>query len=119
MPANQATDGVAAVGLGRFQNQPGRRDRGRPQQGSPPAQLGRYHVVNELGRGAMGLVLPGKDPTIQRFVAIKTMRLDDIDSAGGNSKTFATGSFEASRPDVCHIQHRHRVRRGRAGRSGL
>ena len=29
----------------------------------------------------MGLVYLGKDPTIQRFVAIKTMRLDDIDSA--------------------------------------
>lgn len=41
--------------------------------------LGRYQVVKELGRGAMGVVYLGKDPTIQRFVAIKTMRLDDID----------------------------------------
>jgi serine/threonine-protein kinase len=36
-------------------------------------------VLKELGRGAMGVVYLGKDPTIQRFVAIKTMRLDDID----------------------------------------
>jgi serine/threonine-protein kinase len=42
--------------------------------------LGRYKVLKELGRGAMGLVYLGKDPTIQRFVAIKTMRLDDIDN---------------------------------------
>jgi len=41
--------------------------------------LGRYKVLKELGRGAMGLVYLGKDPTIQRFVAIKTMRLDHID----------------------------------------
>lgn len=41
--------------------------------------LGRYEVVKELGRGAMGVVYLGKDPTIQRFVAIKTMRLDDVD----------------------------------------
>ncbi len=45
-----------------------------------PTSLGRYHVVKELGRGAMGVVYLGKDPTIQRHVAIKTMRLDDIDN---------------------------------------
>jgi eukaryotic-like serine/threonine-protein kinase len=44
-----------------------------------PGMLGRYKVLKELGRGAMGLVYLGKDPTIQRFVAIKTMRLDHID----------------------------------------
>lgn len=47
---------------------------------SVPTSLGRYHVVKELGRGAMGVVYLGKDPTIQRHVAIKTMRLDDIDN---------------------------------------
>jgi eukaryotic-like serine/threonine-protein kinase len=47
--------------------------------GQPPASLGRYKILKELGRGAMGLVYLGKDPTIQRFVAIKTMRLDHID----------------------------------------
>lgn len=47
--------------------------------GQPPTSLGRYKILKELGRGAMGLVYLGKDPTIQRFVAIKTMRLDQID----------------------------------------
>ncbi|MEO5956611.1 MAG: serine/threonine-protein kinase [Nitrospiraceae bacterium] len=47
---------------------------------STPGMLGRYRVLKELGRGAMGLVYLGKDPTIQRFVAIKTMRLDQIDN---------------------------------------
>lgn len=49
--------------------------------GAPPAMLGRYKVLKELGRGAMGVVYLGKDPTIQRFVAIKTMRLDQIDDS--------------------------------------
>ncbi|MEO6307365.1 MAG: serine/threonine-protein kinase [Nitrospiraceae bacterium] len=44
-----------------------------------PGMFGRYKVLKELGRGAMGLLYLGKDPTIQRFVAIKTMRLDQID----------------------------------------
>lgn len=41
--------------------------------------LGRYEVLSELGRGAMGIVYLGKDPKIQRSVAIKTMRLDEGD----------------------------------------
>ncbi|MDC8449309.1 MAG: serine/threonine protein kinase [Nitrospira sp.] len=48
-------------------------------QNGPPSMLGRYKVLKELGRGSMGVVYLGKDPTIQRFVAIKTMRLDEID----------------------------------------
>ncbi len=45
----------------------------------PPPMLGRYKVLKELGRGSMGVVYLGKDPTIQRFVAIKTMQLNEID----------------------------------------
>ena len=47
----------------------------------PPAMLGRYKVLKELGRGSMGVVYLGKDPTIQRFVAIKTMQLNEIDDS--------------------------------------
>lgn len=38
-------------------------------------KLGRYEVEKELGKGAMGVVYQGKDPTIGRVVAIKTMAL--------------------------------------------
>lgn len=37
--------------------------------------LGRYQVEKELGQGAMGVVYLGKDPKINREVAIKTMAL--------------------------------------------
>ena len=37
--------------------------------------LGRYQVEKELGKGAMGIVYLGKDPKINRVVAIKTMAL--------------------------------------------
>lgn len=43
--------------------------------------LGRYEVQRELGRGAMGIVYLGKDPKINRMVAIKTVRFEDVDQS--------------------------------------
>jgi len=37
--------------------------------------LGRYRIEKELGKGAMGVVYQGRDPKINRVVAIKTMAL--------------------------------------------
>ncbi|WP_455379814.1 CHASE2 domain-containing protein, partial [Acidihalobacter prosperus] len=39
--------------------------------------LGRYEVDHEIGRGAMSTVYQGKDPTIGRKVAIKTLLLSN------------------------------------------
>lgn len=44
-------------------------------EGIEKPMLGRYQVEKELGKGAMGIVYLGKDPTINRVVAIKTMAL--------------------------------------------
>ena len=39
--------------------------------------LGRYEIVKQLGKGAMGIVYLGKDPRINRTTAIKTFRFTD------------------------------------------
>ncbi len=41
--------------------------------------LGRYEIIKELGHGAMGTVYLGKDPSINREVAIKTLNYDGVE----------------------------------------
>lgn len=41
-------------------------------------QYGRYQIVSELGKGAMGVVYQAHDPQIDRMVALKVLRQDRV-----------------------------------------
>jgi eukaryotic-like serine/threonine-protein kinase len=59
-------------------------DRGRKpaSPASVPARLGRYELIHEIGKGAMGVVYRGRDPRINRDVAVKAIPLaDEFDPA--------------------------------------
>ncbi len=48
-------------------------------KGAVRPTLGRYEIVSELGQGAMGTVFLGRDPKINREVAIKTLAYSSVD----------------------------------------
>ena len=48
---------------------------------SMPTRIGKYDIRRELGKGAMGIVYEGYDPVIERTVAIKTIRREQLEQA--------------------------------------
>ena len=49
-------------------------------KGTTRPTLGRYEILRELGQGAMGAVYLGRDPSINREVAVKTINYTDIEA---------------------------------------
>lgn len=43
-----------------------------------PKTIGRYEIVREIGRGAMGVVYEGRDLSLMRTVALKTLLLEPL-----------------------------------------
>jgi len=113
-----ASQGATGGGLGQ-QSLLGRRISDAPTTTLPT--LGRYEIERELGRGAMGIVYLGRDPKINRPVAIKTMALDlsmgpaeleatkerffrEAESAGALNHPNIVRIFDAGEEsDVCYI----------------
>ncbi|MEE9161245.1 MAG: serine/threonine-protein kinase [Gammaproteobacteria bacterium] len=71
--------------------------------------LGRYEVEKELGKGAMGVVYLGKDPKINRTVAIKTMALaqefeaDELEEVTSRFFREAETAGRLSHPNIVSI----------------
>ena len=73
------------------------------------ARIGRYEIVSELGRGAMGVVYRARDPKIGRELAVKTVRLaehaDPEEIAGLRERLFreAQSAGRLSHPGIVTI----------------
>ena len=48
------------------------------EETSLPKAIGRYEIVREIGRGAMGVVYEGRDLSLMRTVALKTLSLGSL-----------------------------------------
>ncbi len=77
----------------------------RPEPGKT---IGRYEIIGELGRGAMGTVYLGRDPLINREVAIKTLRYghgDDEEMAAAKKRFFreAEAAGRLTHPNIVTV----------------
>ncbi len=75
----------------------------------PPMQsLGRYDILRVLGQGAMGVVYEGRDPNLDRRVAIKTVRVvgmaaDEIAEYEHRFKTEARSAGRLQHPNIVSV----------------
>lgn len=78
-------------------------------------KLGRYDLVRVLGQGAMGLVYEGRDPDLERRVAIKTIR---VESLSERAATDYEHRFRVEARSAARLQHPNIVSVYDAGRDG-
>ena len=81
-----------------------------------PTEIGRYKVVGELGRGAMGVVYRGVDPALDRHVAIKV--ISSQQSAGALNTQEMEARFLREAKIAARINHPGIVTVYDAGRAG-
>jgi serine/threonine protein kinase len=77
--------------------------------------LGRYEIIEQLGRGAMGIVYKAYDPLIERFVAIKTIRLQALSET---ERTEYEARFYQEAKAAGHLNHTNIVTIHDLGESG-
>jgi eukaryotic-like serine/threonine-protein kinase len=76
---------------------------------SMPSSMGRYELLEPIGRGAMGFVYLGRDPKINRIVALKAVDLaaevepGDLDEARKNFLREAEIAGQLSHPNIVTI----------------
>ncbi len=69
------------------------------------SKLGKYEIEGELGKGAMGVVYRGKDPFIERFVALKTVRTDMLKADDPEATTAQITRFKREAQAAGRLNH--------------
>ena len=71
-------------------------------------KLGRYDLIRVLGRGAMGVVYEGRDPNLDRRVAIKTVKVENLSEEAANEyearfRTEARSAARLQHPNIVSV----------------
>jgi serine/threonine-protein kinase len=73
--------------------------------------LGRYEIIQETGRGGMGVVYKARDPSLKRVVALKVLKSDDVGRA-------ILDRFQREALAVARLNHPNIVKLYEAGNAG-
>jgi len=68
-----------------------------------PKKIGRYDIIDVVGRGGMGVLYRGHDPSLERDVAVKMMHLDFTRDDSARER------FQREARAVARLQHRNIV----------
>lgn len=68
-----------------------------------PSKIGRYEIIDRVGRGAMGVLYRGRDPVLEREVAIKVMSADFLSDEQARPRFYREARAAAK------LQHRNIV----------
>ena len=71
-----------------------------------PDRIGRYNIVREIDRGAMGVVLSGYDSDLERRVAIKVVKIHAVHDPGEHQARMLREARAIARvrhPNVVHV----------------
>ena len=71
-------------------------------------KLGRYNIIRVLGKGAMGMVYEARDPNLDRRVAIKTIKVDNLPEAAiveyeARFRTEARSAARLQHPNIVSV----------------
>ncbi|MEM7152067.1 MAG: serine/threonine-protein kinase [Myxococcota bacterium] len=71
----------------------------------PTARLGRYHIIDRIGAGGMGVVYRARDPELSRDVALKLLLRSNShsDTARARLRQEAQALAEVSHPNVVQV----------------
>ncbi len=80
-----------------------------------PNKLGRYDIVRVLGKGAMGMVYEARDPNLDRRVAIKTIKVENLSPEASREYE---ARFRTEARSAARLQHPNIVSVYDSGRDG-
>ena len=78
-------------------------------------KLGRYDIIRVVGKGAMGVVYEGRDPNLDRQVAIKTIRVQSLSAQAASEYE---GRFRTEARSAARLHHANIVSVFDSGQDG-